>query len=79
MRVSFFGQIATPFGGDVRVDIPEGGMTVTELRQELSRRFETDAILERSIRAAVNDEIVLDSQSIFPADTVDFMSPVSGG
>ena len=79
MKVGFYGQIATPFCGQADVSVPAEGLTVTGLRSLLAEAFETDAILERSVRAAVNDEIVPDTHTVFPGDTVEFLSPVSGG
>lgn len=79
MNIGFYGQIATPFGGSADIGVPDDGISVSELRQILSERFETDDILQRSVRAAVNDEIVLESHQVLPGDRVEFMSPVSGG
>ncbi len=79
MKIGFYGQIKQPFGGAAEVTVPNEGVTVTALRRLLAERFEADAILERSVRAAVNDEIVPETHVVFPVDTVEFMSPVSGG
>lgn len=79
MKIGFYGQIKQPFGGAAEVTVPNEGVTVTALRRLLAERFEADAILERRVRAAVNDEIVPETHVVFPVDTVEFMSPVSGG
>jgi len=79
MKIGFYGQIERPFGGPADVTVPDEGVTVTALRRLLAVRYEAEVILERSVRAAVNDEIVLDIHIVYPRDTVEFMSPVSGG
>jgi molybdopterin synthase sulfur carrier subunit len=55
------------------------GLAVSGLRALLASQYNVDAILHRSVRAAVNDEIVPEDYVIRPGDTVEFMSPVSGG
>jgi len=79
MKIGFYGQIERPFGGPAEISVPEAGMSVAALRRLLAERYEADAILERTVRAAVNDEIVLETHIVYPVDTVEFMSPVSGG
>lgn len=79
MKIGFYGQIERPFGGPADVMVPEEGVTVTALRRLLAESYDADAIMERSVRAAVNDEIVPDTHIVYPRDTVDFLSPVSGG
>ena len=79
MKIAFYGQIERPFGGPAEISVPEKGVSVTTLRRLLAARYEAEAILERTVRAAVNDEIVLDTHMVYPVDTVEFMSPVSGG
>ncbi|MCP5432668.1 MAG: MoaD/ThiS family protein [Alphaproteobacteria bacterium] len=79
MKIGFYGQIKRPFGGAAEVTAPNEGVTVTALRRLLAERYEDEAILERSVRAVVNDEIVPETHVVFPVDTVEFMSPVSGG
>ncbi|KJS26475.1 MAG: hypothetical protein VR75_07050 [Hyphomonadaceae bacterium BRH_c29] len=79
MKVGFYGQIERPFGGPAEISVPEVGMSVAALRRLLAGRYEAEAILERTVRAAVNDEIVLETHIVYPVDTVEFMSPVSGG
>ncbi len=79
MKIGFYGQIERPFAGPADVAVPDQGITVTALRQLLAQRYDAAAILDRSVRAAVNDEIVLDTHTVYPHDTVEFMSPVSGG
>lgn len=79
MRIEFFGRIAAAFGGAADIAVPESGLDVATLRRLLADRFETSAILERTVRAAVNEEIVVENYVVFPRDTVEFMSPLSGG
>ena len=79
MKIAFYGRIQQVFGGPAEAAIPDGGMSVAALRHHLCKHYQTDAILEPAVRAAVNDEIVTDDQTLFPGDRVEFLSPVSGG
>ncbi len=79
MKIGFYGQIGQRFEGSATIDLPGEGISVTGLRRLLLERFDGVAILERSVCAAVNDEIVLDAHPVYPHDTGGFMSPVSGG
>lgn len=79
MKVEFYGQIERTFGGAAEVAVPAEGLTVTALRRRLADQYQADAVLDRSVRAAVNDEIVVDARRVFPSDTVEFLSPLSGG
>ncbi|MDP3458353.1 MAG: MoaD/ThiS family protein [Hyphomonas sp.] len=79
MQIEFHGRIAAPFGGGANVEISIAGIAISGLRALLASQFNVDAILHRSVRAAVNDEIVPEDYVIRLGDTVEFMSPVSGG
>lgn len=79
MKVGFHGRIGTPFGGAADVTVPADGLTVMALRRLLADQYESDAVLDRTIRAAVNDDIVLDTHRVYPGDVVEFLSPLSGG
>ncbi|ABI78692.1 putative molybdopterin converting factor [Hyphomonas neptunium ATCC 15444] len=79
MQIGFHGRIAAPFSGAANVEVSMNGLAVSGLRALLASQYNVDAILHRSVRAAVNDEIVPEDYVIRPGDTVEFMSPVSGG
>ena len=79
MSIGFYGQIAALFGGRAELEVPELGLPVYGLRAMLAGRYDVDAVLQRSMRAAVNDEVVAETHVVRPGDTVEFMSPVSGG
>ncbi|MBA3069873.1 MAG: molybdopterin synthase sulfur carrier subunit [Hyphomonas sp.] len=79
MQIEFHGRIGTPFGGAAHVDIAMDGLAVSGLRALLASQYGVDAIFHRSVRAAVNDEIVTEDHIVQAGDTVAFMSPVSGG
>lgn len=79
MQIEFYGRIAASFGGAAQVEIPEAGLPVSGLKALLASRFNVDAVLHRTVRAAVNNEFVTESHVIRPGDTVEFLSPVSGG
>jgi molybdopterin synthase sulfur carrier subunit len=79
MQIEFYGRIAASFGGAAQVEIPEAGLPVSGLKALLASRFNVDAVLHRTVRAAVNNEFVPESHVVVPGDTVEFLSPVSGG
>ena len=79
MRIEFYGQIVESFGGPVEVPVPSGGIQVSGLRSLMARQYVADAILNKSVRACVNDEIVPDDQWVMASDRVEFLSPFSGG
>ena len=62
------------------LDIPTGISTTTQLRTWLDARLNTaDALLEPTVRLAVNNEIVNDPHPITNQDEIAFMPPVGGG
>ncbi len=79
MRIEFYGQIGEAFGGPVEVPLPSGGIQVSELRSLLARQCDGGAILNKSVRACVNDEIAPENQWVMAGDRVEFLSPFSGG
>lgn len=79
MQIEFHGRIAAPFGGAANVEVSMSGLPVSGLRALLASQYNVDAILHRTVRAAVNDEVVTEDYLVLPGDTVEFMSPVSGG
>jgi len=79
VRIEFYGQIGEAFGGPVEVPVPQGGIQVSGLRSLLARKCDADAILNKSVRACVNDEIVPEDQWVMAGDRVEFLSPFSGG
>lgn len=64
-------------GSQIRLDIAPD-TTVSDLKQELSRRFPEFSKLA-SLRVAVNSEYADDRQSLKPSDEVVLIPPVSGG
>ena len=56
------------------------GVTAGELRQFLDLRFEANgALLEPTVRIAVNNELCFDTMAIVETDEIAFMPPVGGG
>ncbi|KJS37425.1 MAG: hypothetical protein VR74_08575 [Hyphomonas sp. BRH_c22] len=79
MKISFFGKISDPIGKTLEIAFPESGMSVADIRQVIAQACRTDMILDKTIRAAVNDEVVLENHIVMPGDDVIFMSALSGG
>lgn len=79
MKISFFGKISDPIGKTLEIAFPESGMSIADIRQVIAQACRADMILDKTIRAAVNDEVVLESHIVMPGDDVIFMSALSGG
>jgi molybdopterin converting factor subunit 1 len=80
-QILYFGRLVdvthTP---DETLDIPTGISTTTQLRAWLDARLNTaGALLEPTVRLAVNNEIVKDPHPITNQDEIAFMPPVGGG
>tara|TARA_R110001606_G_scaffold149509_1_gene289475 strand:+ start:268 stop:507 length:240 start_codon:yes stop_codon:yes gene_type:complete len=79
MRISFFGRISDPIGKTTDIVFPEAGLCVADIRQEIAEACQTELILDQTIRAVVNDHIVMEDYRVMPEDDVMFMSALSGG
>lgn len=79
MRISFCGQISDPIGKTVEIAFPGSGLCVADIRQEIAEACQTELILDQTIRAAVNDKIVMEDHRVMPGDDVVFMRVLSGG
>lgn len=79
MRVEFYGSISSLFGGGVDLILPTEGETVTRIRQRLADDHDAMEILHVSVRALVNDVIAQEDQLVKPSDSLEFMTPFSGG
>ncbi|MBU2606593.1 MAG: MoaD/ThiS family protein [Alphaproteobacteria bacterium] len=79
MRISFFGKISDPIGKTTDIAVPASGLCVSDIRQEIAEACQTELILDQTIRAAVNDKIVMEDHRVMPGDDLMFMSVLSGG
>jgi len=79
MRISFFGKISDPIGKTMDIAFPESGLCVADIRQEIAEACQTELILDQTIRAAVNDKIVMEDHRVLPGDDVVFMSDLPRG
>ena len=62
------------------LDIPASITDTAMLRQWLDERNSADgALLEKSVRLAVNSEIVVDPHPVSDRDEIAFLPPVGGG
>lgn len=80
MKVRSFGRIADFLGRERELDIEEA-CTVAELRARLAALCPEAAqsLRDGRLRACVDDTLVPDSYLLTPADSVEFLAPVSGG
>lgn len=81
VKVIYFGRLSDVSGtSEEMLDLPQGLETTSDLRHWLDIRFEANgALLEPTVRVAINSEIVLDTSSLDDANEIAFMPPVGGG
>lgn len=81
IKVIYFGRLSDVTGtGEEMLDIPDGISTAGALRNWLDLRFEAEgALLEPTVRIAINSEISFDETPIGNANEIAFMPPVGGG
>ncbi len=81
IKVIYFGRLSDVTGtGEEMLDIPDGISTAGALRNWLDLRFEAEgALLEPTVRIAINSEISFDETPIGNASEIAFMPPVGGG
>ena len=81
VRVIYFGRLSDVTGvSEEMLKIPENVETADDLRNWLDIRFEASgALLEPTVRIAINSEIVLDTSRLDDAREIAFMPPVGGG
>ena len=81
VRVIYFGRLSDVNGTtEEMLDIPKNVETAHDLRNWLDLRFEANgALLEPTVRIAINSEIVVDASRLGDAREIAFMPPVGGG
>lgn len=81
IKVIYFGRLSDVTGtGEEMLDIPDSISTAGALRNWLDLRFEAEgALLEPTVRIAINSEISFDETPIGNASEIAFMPPVGGG
>ena len=80
-RIFYFGRLSDLTGiSEERLDIPSNIVTAGQLKSWLDRRFEASgALVDQTIRIAIDSEIVLDNVSLNGAREIALMPPVGGG
>ena len=80
-KILYFGRLSDISGAaEESLALPETVSTAGELRQFLDLRFEAGgALLEPTVRIAVNNELCFDDAALSEADEIAFMPPVGGG
>ncbi len=80
-KIIYFGRLSDVTGKDEeRLDLPSHIETAGALRSWLDQRFEADgALMEPSVRIAINSEIIFDDEPLAQAREIAFMPPVGGG
>jgi len=80
-KLLYFGRLSDITGiSEETLELPSEIDSAGQLRIWLDRRFETNgALLEPTIRIAINSEITFDTASLAGAQEIAFMPPVGGG
>lgn len=80
-QLLYFGRLCDVTGRDAEVlALPAEVQTAGALREWLDLRFEAGgALLEPTVRIAINSEISFDADPIGDQDEIAFMPPVGGG
>lgn len=80
-KLLYFGRLSDITGAtEETLSLPQDVSTAGELRAYLDLRFEAGgALLEPTIRIAVNNELCFDDTSLTGAEEIAFMPPVGGG
>ena len=80
MKIKLYGRLADVVGHELEIECPLS-CSIGQLRRKLVNDF-PDArglLLDNEVRACVDNHIVGDDYLLSPADTVEFLPPVSGG
>lgn len=80
-KLLYFGRLGDLAGTlEETLDLPSDIETAGDLRTWLDLRFDADgALLEPTVRIAVNNEISFDTTAVSDRDEIAFMPPVGGG
>lgn len=80
-QILYFGRLSDVTGRDAEtLDIPVSITDTAALRRWLDGRIGANgALLEKSVRLAVNSEIVVDPHPVSDRDEIAFLPPVGGG
>lgn len=80
-KLLYFGRLSDITGAvEESLTLPDSVSTAGELRRFLDLRFDAQgALLEPTVRIAVNNELCFDATTISEADEIAFMPPVGGG
>ncbi|AXE64964.1 putative molybdopterin converting factor subunit 1 [Hyphomonas polymorpha PS728] len=80
-QLLFFGRLADIVDRPNQVlDLPAGISDTTALRAWLdARQSAGGALMEKTVRIAINSEIVVDPAPVSNSDEIAFMPPVGGG
>jgi molybdopterin converting factor subunit 1 len=80
-KILYFGRLADVTGkSEELLVIPEKVETAGALREWLDTRFDASgALLDPTVRIAIDSEITFDSAPLHDATEIAFMPPVGGG
>jgi len=77
--VQFLGRLTDEFGSNISISLPQQVKTIIDLKLWLNAEYSSEALSLQSIRAVINDAMVLDHHQIANTDKIAFFPPVGGG
>ncbi len=78
-KISFYGKISDLLSSEIKYQFEEDSLTISELRSKIAEQYDCPDLLDKGIRASINDELVSDSANVHTTDNIAFLSPFSGG
>ncbi len=79
LRILLFGRVCDLLGREIEAMVPEEGCTVGELRRLVCEQTGSDALLQKGVRASLDQQVVGDEATVRPGAEVAFFSVFSGG
>ena len=81
LQVELCGRLADLAGDVVDVEVPNAGISITDLRAALASAHPAlaDAMLGPNVRACVDEMLVDDTTTVRPGQVIAFFPPLSGG
>ena len=80
-QLLYFGRLQDTTGcASAEFQFPSSVSTTNDLRDFLDKKFSSNgALLDASVRIAINGELVVDPAPVSNSDEIAFMPPVGGG
>ena len=80
VKIVLYGRLADSLGRELHIDVG-GSCTISSIKERIIRDHPVAAemLMQRRSRAVVGGSLVSDDQMVGREETVEFLSPLSGG